>query len=548
MKRLAATFAHPPLQNILATWLPPLQNWRVPLLALKAVFAASVALACTSVQAADQVTLPTTSGPVVGQVDSGNIMGFKGIPYGADTTGKRFEPPRKPAPWKTPLKALAYGPDCPQRGSKNMSENCLFLNVWAPMSGEARKPVMVYIHGGAYAHGSGSDDLYNGTRLAAKGDMVVVTLNHRLGPLGYTYFGQLDAPQAWQFSGNVGQLDLILALKWVRENIDAFGGNPANITVVGQSGGGGKIATLMAMPEAKGLFHKAMTMSGQQVTASGPLNATKRTRAYLKGLGVTETEVSMLRTMPLAALLAATRETDPVLGYGSLYFGPVLDMKSLKRHPFYPGAPEQSAHIPMVIGNTLDETRLFLSNTPAHHSLTWETLPKYLTPNMRVDIDPYHVRDAYRQMFPDLSPSEIFFKATTAARSWRAAIIEAEERAKQKAPTWVYQLNWQSPKDGGKWRAPHTLDIPFIFMTTDVPHALSGNSEGAQKMAELMSDIVISLARTGSPQAASLPAWPQFNLEKRPTLLLDTPPTVADDPRGNERKLFEAVPYIQPGS
>src|SRR5690606_28526148 len=214
----------------------------------------------------------------------------------------------------------------------NQSEDCLFLNVWTPGVDAGRRPVMVYIHGGGYSSGSGSAALYDGTRLATRGDVVVVTLNHRLNALGYAYLARLA--DGFEDSGNVGQLDLILALRWVRDNIGAFGGDPDRVMLFGQSGGGAKIATLMAMPAARGLFHCAATMSGQQVTASGPLNATVRAEAWLKALGLTPDRAQEAATLPVERLLEAQTQTDPVLGFGGVYFGPVLDFRHLPRHPF----------------------------------------------------------------------------------------------------------------------------------------------------------------------------------------------------------------------
>ncbi len=255
---------------------------------------------------------------------------------------------------------------------------------------------MVYIHGGAYSSGSGSSPLYDGTRLARRNDVVVVTLNHRLGPLGYGYLARI-AGARFQDSGNVGQLDLILALRWVRDNIAAFGGDPGRIMVFGQSGGGAKIATLMATPSAAGLFHRAATMSGQQVTASGPWNATRRTEVFLDALGLPKDRAAEAATLPVADILKAAEATDPVLGFGSLYFGPVLDDRTLPRHPFYPDAPAQSAAIPMIIGNTHDETRAFLGNDPANFALTWDDLPGKMTNReFRIDVAPEPVIAAYR--------------------------------------------------------------------------------------------------------------------------------------------------------
>jgi len=304
---------------------------------------------------------------------------------------------------------------------------------------------------------------------------------------------------------------------------------------------------MMAMPDAAGLFHRAASMSGQQVTASGPANASLRTRAYMDQLGIAPDDVDRLRTLPLDKLLQGLEARDPVLPYGSVYFGPVLDMRSLKRHPFYPDAAPQSAHIPMIIGNTHDETRAFLRDAK-YFDAGWEDLPDLLVPNMRVDIQPDFVVAEYRRLYPELSPSNLFFKITTASRSWRAAIIEAEERAKQVgANTYVYQLNWQSPvrPDLG---APHTFDIPLIFGTLGAEKSLTGNGDDAAEVSAMMSDAFIAFVRTGDPNHAGIPEWPPYTMQKRETMIFDRPPTLAADPRGAERRLFETVPYVQPGT
>src|SRR5215510_13700636 len=248
---------------------------------------------------ADAPVANTTSGRVRGYTDNG-INVFKGIRYGADTTGRRFMPPVSPEPWSDVRDALNYGPSAPQpsRANEHTSEDCLFLNVWTPALRDGRKrPVMFYIHGGAYSNGSGSSALYDGVRLCRRGDAVVVTVNHRLNAFGYLYLARFGGPQ-FADSGNSGQLDLVLALRWVRENISEFGGDPDRVMVFGQSGGGAKIATLMAMPAAEGLFHRAATMSGQQVTASGALNATLRARSVLEALKLTAGRAGELRTIP----------------------------------------------------------------------------------------------------------------------------------------------------------------------------------------------------------------------------------------------------------
>lgn len=516
---------------------------------LKSASGIILASGAASAQAAEGPLANTEYGTVRGRTEKG-VERYLGIRYGADTAPRRFMPPVKPEGWDGIREVAAYGPACPQRsGERNQSEDCLFLNVWTRKSGFGRgRPVLVYFHGGAYATGSGSDPLYDGTNLVRRGDVVVVTVNHRLGVLGYGYFARLGAPDSWLDSGNAGQLDLILALEWVRDNIAAFGGDPGNVTVFGQSGGGAKIATLMAMPAAKGLFHKAWTMSGQQVTASGPGNATKRAEAFLDALGIPSSEVASLGTLPVEKLISVLRTEDPVLEGKTLYFGPTLDMRSLPRHPFYPDAPSQSHDIPMVLGNTKDETRAFLGNDPRNFELTWEELPKALAPQLVVDIPTEHVVARYREIYPKMTPSQVFFAATTAGRSWRGQVEEADRRAEAGAPTWVYQLNWETPKDGGKWGAPHTLDIPLVFDNTEVAGSLSGDGREARKVSALMAETLIGFAETGVPQSRLIPDWPTYRLPERRTLVIDLPPKVVADPRKSERELFAAVPYVQPGS
>jgi len=489
----------------------------------------------------------TRHGPVRGYVDDG-ILGFLGVRYGADTGPRRFQPPVPPAPWSAVADATGYGAASPQRdrNAGATSEDCLFLNVWTPGLDGARRPVMVYIHGGAYSNGSGSSPLYDGVRLCRRGDVVVVTLNHRLNAFGYAYLARLVPDLA--DSGNAGQLDLILALRWVRDNIAGFGGDPSKVMVFGQSGGGAKIATMMATPAAAGLFHRAATMSGQQVTASGPGNATQRTLAWLDALKLKPGQAAETRTLPVDKLVEALGAEDPVLGFGGLYFGPVLDERSLKRHPFYPDAPGQSAKIPMIIGNTHDETRAFLGGDPSNFTLTWDSLPAKLNQaNMRVDIDPATVIAEYRRLYPTYSPSEVMFAATTAARSWRGAIIEAEERAKAGHPTWAYQLDWATPKDGGKFGAPHASDIQLVFDNIAKPGA-TAIGPTAQPMADQMSEAFLAFARSGDPNGKAIPRWEPYRLPRRQTMVFDTPSKLVDDPRGAERRLFEKVPFIQAGT
>jgi len=457
--------------------------------------------------------------PQIALAGSAKVKAQLGIRY---ARAARFQAP-EPVPFGQPdfLTPSALGPSCPQQSPRYQpqSEDCLFLNVWTPDPQPARaKPVMVYIHGGAYSSGSVADPLNDGAKLAELGDVVVVTVNHRLNVFGYLYL-----PDHFPSSGNAGQLDLILALKWVQANVAKFGGDPGNVTVFGQSGGGAKIATLMAMPEAKGLFHKAITMSGQQVTASGPLNARKRAQAFLDKLGGDPASAST------EALVAALSATDPVMG-GGVYMGPVLDMKHLHRHPFWPDPAPQGNAIPMLLGNTVAETRAFFpSDHPKLQGLDWSNLAQRAGPELKVDIDPAWVVSQFRARYPADAPEQIFHRMVTAGRSWRGQVEEADARARAGLKqTWVYQLDFEQAK--------HTDDIGLSFGTFEEP------TPARQAMSDTVMDAFVRFARTGNP------GWASYTVPGRETMVFDSVSRVVKDPRKWERELFVRVPYIQPGS
>jgi para-nitrobenzyl esterase len=522
----------------------------------------------------------TTAGPVRGAVQNG-VASFRGVPYGADTRTRRFQPAVPPAPWKEVRDALVWADRAPQLGGSNgmtarasapqaeqktyrlpqdegaVSEDCLHLNVFTPSphrSGSERRPVLFYIHGGAYNSGTVNSVLYDGTRLCKRGDVVVVTVNHRLNAFGYLYLAEATDDPAYADSGNVGQLDLVLALKWVRDNIANFGGDPERVTIFGQSGGGAKAATLMAMPAAHGLFHRVMTMSGQQVTAAPRSIAAARTRDFLAKLGLQETPASKLResldAMPLAKLEEAARVSSAWL--------PVVDGRSLPRDPFDPDAPPLSADVPMILGNTHDETRGLIGGAqPALFSLTWEQLPAALVKNVGVylgPVSPETVVASYREWYPAYSASDVFFAAATAFRSWPGQVIEAERRAQSAAQsrTWVYEMDWPSPVAGGRFGAPHTMDIPFFFDNLAVsPGTIGAGAEhvaAAQPLATRMSEALIAYAHTGDPNSAGNPHWPAYDVDRRATMIWNSAAVVKNDPRGNERRLAATAHYRQPGT
>jgi len=499
----------------------------------------------------------TSAGQIRGFVDHG-IAVFKGIPYGDDTAKHRFQAPVPPLPWQGIRDCLEFGPMAPQpqpsrqhtdlfplpaEGTR-ISEDCLHLNVWTPALHDGKKrPVLFYIHGGGYTGWSSNVDAYDGVRLCQRGDVVVVTVNHRLNGFGYLYLAELGGEE-FADSGNVGQLDLILALKWVRDNIADFGGDPGCVTIFGQSGGGAKCATLMAMTAAHGLFHRVWTMSGQQLTGRTRAHATETARAVLGKLGLTPDRIAEIKTIPMGKLIGAMQGQT---------FAPVVDGSNLPRDPFSPDASPLSVDIPMVMGNTHDETTYFLgASDPSTFDLTWDALPAKLTQHIKQytgDLAPGNIVAEYRGFYPSYTPSDVFFAASTAARSWKGFVLQSETRALQSgARTYVYYLNWTTPVDGGKWRAPHTLDIPLVFDNTAYTPDLSGDGPEARHMGELMSESLLAFARTGNPTTKQLPDWPAFTLPRRPAMIFDLTPHVEDDARSAERKLFAPVTYVQPGT
>ena len=498
--------------------------------------------------AIEHLTVETSSGSYRGETE-GEILRFLGVRYGEDTRQTRFARPLPAKRHSGIAAATTYGATAPQSGSPHAtSEDCLFLNVWTPgTDSRAKRPVLVYIHGGAYAAGSGSDALYNGQRLSSKGDVVVVTLNHRLNAFGYLSLSRLW-PEQYPDSGNAGQWDLVLALQWLKTNIAAFGGDPSRIMLFGQSGGGAKIATLMATPAAAGLFHRVATMSGQQVTASGPLNAAKRAETFLEALGAPATPDALLK-LSTEAIVEKLSISDPIDPDRKLYFGPVFDNRLLPRHPFWPDAPAQSSAIPMILGNTKDETRNLIGRRePEMFALDWSTLPEHLARHMRCDINPVLVAETYRNTYPDMSAADVFFAATTAGRSWRGQVEEADARGREAGPTWVYQFDLPSPNDDGKWGAPHTIDIAHAFDNLDKPGAFSGTDATAQRVADQLSNSFINLARSGDPNHPGLPNWPRYTLPERQTMIFDAVSRSEADPRKIERELFAKVPFTQWGS
>jgi para-nitrobenzyl esterase len=497
----------------------------------------------------------TTAGTVKG-IRRDGICGFKGIPYGASTAGAgRFSPPQPRAPWTGVFEATAFGAPSPQLGAMASftpdetiappSEDCLNLCVWTPATDPSRKrPVMVWLHGGGFDFGAGGIPAYDGANLARNGDVVVVTVNHRLNIFGHLYLGDLGGERYAQ-SANVGMLDIVAALRWVRDNIAGFGGDPGNVTLFGQSGGGGKINTILAIAEAEGLVHKAIVQSGSVLWALPRERATEIARQALDHLGLGASDLDKLHDLPLAALqeaaqAAATFARRP--GYlVSLAFGPVIDGVSVTRHPWDPAAPETARNIPMIIGTCNDETALFHRNTgaPAFDLLK----PAYgggLT-----DAELQDLIAVYRRSTPGASEFDIVVRLST-DRFYRAnAILQAERKLAQgPAPVYMYDFAWTIPaRSTGAPRAPHGIDLPFIFDNPSTGPAEATLLEDRKAFAASVSRAWAAFAWTGVPTAPGLPSWPRYTTAQRSTMILNHPQShVVDDPRPEERIASTCAP------
>ncbi len=494
----------------------------------------------------------TAYGPVRGYVDAG-ILTFKGVRYGADTAGTRFAPPAAPEPWTEPVDALAFGPSAPQpqRGRLSLfdswlpdpnpgtSEDCLFLNVWTPALDGGKRPVMVWLHGGGFTTGSGSSNAYDGVRLADRGDVVVVTVNHRLNVFGYLYLDEYG--EEFAGSANAGMLDLVAALEWVRDNIGQFGGDPDNVLIFGESGGGWKVSTLMGMDSAAGLFHRAVVQSGPGLTLMEPETAAAATSALLAELGLDAERVAELRTLPAETIsAAAARLAEAGTSVGNR---PVVDGVVNQRHPFTPAAPAQSVDVPLLIGSTRTEMSMLAgASNRSLFELTWETLPAALETSFP-GVDAQAVIDGYRQLHPEIDPVNLFFEAITDNSLFgRGSFTLADRKAEQGgADVYQYYFSWPTPVEGGMWSATHALDIGFVFDNVAKSASMSGTGERQQALADVMSEAWLAFARNGDPNHAGLPEWPPYDPETRATMVFDDESAVVNDPRARERAIIDAA-------
>ncbi|MAP94258.1 MAG: carboxylesterase, partial [Ponticaulis sp.] len=440
----------------------------------------------------------------------------------------------------------AFGASCPQTPTGNpgglftswkpvpdpgMSEDCLFLNVWTRgLDDGGDRPVMLWYHGGGFSSGNGSSNGYDGVRLANRGDVVVVTVNHRLNAPGHLYLG--DYGEEFADSGNAGALDMVQALDWVRDNIDEFGGDPDNILIFGESGGGAKVTTLLSMPAADGKVHRAVVQSGPWLQFITKERASEAAAKVVAELGLTKDTIDQIKTMPMEQIRTAAAKAGAA-------GGPVLDGRSILANAFEAGTVSPGADVPMMIGWNRTENTLFAgAQNTALFDLSWSDLPGELgkaLPNLDVD----EVIATYRAEDPNADAADIYFEATSEARFGLNSVLQAERKVKQDgAPTYVYLFNWDTPLEGGRWRSPHALEIGFVFDNVAKSVSMSGEGTEQQRVADIMSETWISFARDGDPNNALIPEWEAYDVSDKTIMVLDETPEAVKDARGPQLRVF----------
>ncbi|HEY2468208.1 MAG TPA: carboxylesterase/lipase family protein [Terracidiphilus sp.] len=509
----------------------------------------------------DYAVVETVTGKVRGSSCNG-IFVFKGIPYAASTAGAaRFLAPQKPTPWSGVRSSLTYGQVCPQPARTGWAndeeawlfnwddgqsgEDCLRVNIWSPGLDHRKHPVMVWLHGGGYTAGSGQElPSYDGESLSRKGDVVVVSINHRLNVLGYLNLAEYGSQYVG--SANVGMLDIVAALEWVRDNIGNFGGDTGAVTIFGQSGGGGKVSTLMAMPSAKGLFHRAIVESGSTLRVGNEEVSRATAATLLKELGLDKSSVEKLHDIPIADLeAAAVKITRPPRLTGVINFRsmserpgwyPVNDGRVVAQHPFDPQASPLSASVPLLAGSTLNEFTSGISR-PDAFDMTQAELEKRVAEAYQDRAG--QVIASYRQLYPNANPFQLW--SVVATSGVRRNVIEqcARKAAQNAAPAYCYQFTWQTPIFNGRLMAFHCSELAFVFNNTARCDRMTGDGEAARSLAARMSDAWVAFARTGDPNVKGLPHWKPFSETERTTMIFNDTCEAKDNLDTEQLKLTE---------
>jgi para-nitrobenzyl esterase len=489
----------------------------------------------------------TRSGKVEGRERKG-VHVFRGIPYAAPPVGPlRWQAPRREAAWEGVRPATKFSTQSAQTdfaltkllgGTQPANgEDSLYLNVTTPACDGARRPVLVWIHGGAFIWGAGDAPFYDGTNFARHGDLVVVTINYRLGPFGFLHLSDLFG-DAFAGSGNAALLDQVAALEWVRDNIAAFGGDPEQVTIFGESAGAASVATLLGTPGSRGLYAGAIAQSGNASWNTTPEQATAVTRGVVERLGVRPGDRDAL----LAAGTEQILEAMPAFredGANTLPFQPVVDGVVLPRTPLATIRAGNAAGVRLIAGTNAHEMTLFTIADPAFYSLTFDDV---VARAAKVISDAPALVDGYRQRRPDATPQTLWQELAGDA-VFRVPAIELLEAQMAHAPTWSYLFTWETPVFGGLLRSTHAVEIPFVFDNLETPDSrmFTGAALDRRRLADAMHRAWIGFARTGDPDHPAIPHWPQYDLERRSTMRFDITSEVVDDPGGDDRKVFQAL-------
>lgn len=494
------------------------------------------------------------------EVETGRLRGrfhegafsFRGIPYAAGTGGaNRFRPPQRAAGWTGVREAITEGDRCPQieeRISQDpvfawyaqrsaFSENCCVLNVFTPgLDHGTRRPVMLYIHGGGYASGGGGGPVLDGSTLATFSDAVVVTVNHRLNVFGYTNLLHLPGGE-FPDAGNAGQLDLVAALEWVHRNIAVFGGDPDNVTLIGQSGGGNKVMVLLTMPAARGLFRRAINMSGVSgLWVARPDHTAPYVDALMQALGMSAADAHRLQAVPVDVLIKARQVAMRTVKDDGAQ--PIVDGRHVMAEPLSAMGLAMHAGVPLMLGTTATEATLFLGLDPRNFQVDDLQLKHRIRAQFGLSAERADALvDAYRQEASDRSAVDVLAHLSSDVLV-RGPLLQAADTlaGAGRAPVFVYNFAWQVPAEHGPWRSPHMVDIPFAFGTVRHARAMTGTGAAPDRLAQHLMAAFAAFARTGDPSNRHMPGWRPYDGTARATMVIDEASRLVDDHHGADRR------------